>query len=44
MLDGVGENFAVLDALFTVQLTIKTNDLDLVLFLGFLDGGVGAQR
>jgi len=25
-------------------LAVETNDFDLVLFLGLLDGGVGAQR
>ena len=44
MLDGVGENFAILDALFAVELAVETNDFDLILFLGLLDGGVEIGR
>ena len=41
MLDGVGENFAIFDALFAVELAVETNDFDLILFLGLLDGEIG---
>ena len=42
VLDGVGENLAVLDRLLAVELTVEADDLDLILPLGLLDGGVGA--